>query len=250
MAYKNFIQEHIILPCSDIITGQSVHKYWRFLMKSQYWDRQQIDDFQNQRLQLLIAQAYANVPFYREQMDHLGLKPEDIQTKADLVKLPIVTKALVKKEGIDRFTAKNIPSKQIMKKSSSGSTGEPFHYLITKEAYSVNIAANLRGWYNAGWRLGDRYVKLSQNPRKRFIKRLQDYITNNQYLSTNPLTDNNFAFILQQIETYQPKIIRCYPDPLLFMAEYKQKHPEFSYSPMAIATTGNTLFPKTRQAIE
>jgi phenylacetate-CoA ligase len=100
------------------------------------------------------------------------------------------------------------------------------------------------------YRLGDRYIKLSQNPRKTLIKRLQDNMSQSLYLATNPLTDNNFEFILKEIERYKPKIIRCYPDPLLFLARYKQNHPEFSYKPLAMATTGNTLHPETRSEIE
>ena len=250
MSFKNFIQEKIILPCSDILTGQSVNKYLRLLMQSQYWSRQQIDNFQNERLRLLIAHAYANVPFYRDEMDKLGLKPADIQTKTDLKKLPILTKAQIKKEGISRFTAKNIPSKQIMKAASSGSTGEPLHYLRTKEAYSVNIAANLRGWYGMEYRLGDRYVKLSGQSRKKLIKRIQDKITNNLYVPTSPLTDENFAHILQSIETYKPKIIRCYPDPLLLIARYKKTYSEYKYSPLAINTTGSILSFESRKEIE
>lgn len=250
MLSNHFIQEQIILPLSDMLTGQSVSKYLRFLQKSRYWSREQIDKFQNQRLKLLIAHAYENVPFYREEMDKLQLTPADIRTKDDLHLLPIVTKAMIKKEGLGRFKAANIPEKSIVEGASSGSTGEPLHYLKTKEDYSVNIAANLRGWYDMGWRLGDRYIKLSQNPRKNPIKRLQDYMTNNLYLAINPLTDENFAHILRQIESYKPRIIRCYPDPLLLLARYKRLHPEFTWSPMAITTTGNTLFPKTRKEIE
>ena len=250
MAFKHFIQEKIVLPCSDIFLGQSVNYFFRFLQQSQYWSRQQIDDFQNERLKLMIAHAYENVPFYREKMDGLGLKPDDIQSKADLHKLPIISKAQIKKEGSGRFTAKNIPSKQITQQGSSGSTGEPLRFIRDKEANSLGIASNLFNWYNAGWRLGDRYVKLSQNPRKNPIKRLQDFVTNNLYLPTNPLIDSNFLHILKEIERYKPKVIRCYPDPLLFLARYKQNHPEFTYSPDFIATTGNTLFPKTREEIE
>lgn len=250
MVSSNYIQERLILPISDMLTGQSVSKYLQWLLKSQHWSREQIDGFQNQKLRELIEHSYNNVPFYREQMDRLSLKPSDIRTKSDLIKLPIITKATIKKEGIERFTATNIPSNQIIKSSSSGSTGEPLFYLKTKEAYSMNIAANLRGWYGMDWRLGGRYVKLSQNPRKKPIKRLQDRITNNHYLAINPLIDNNFRFILQQIEEFKPQIIRCYPDPLLFLARYKRQHPEFTYSPVAITTTGNTLFPETRKEIE
>lgn len=250
MLSNHFIQEKIILPLSDIITGQSVNKSLQFLHSSKNWSREQLDEFQNERLRILITHAYNNVLFYRDKMIRLGLTPSDIQTKADLIKLPILTKAIIKREGIERFTATNTPKKQLINASSSGSTGEPLHYLNTKAAYSMNIAANLRGWYAMGYRLGDRYVKLSQNPRKNLLKKLQDRITNNMYLATNPLTDQNFAYILQHIEKYKPTVIRCYPDPLLFLARYRREHPEYSYSPLAITTTGNMLFPETRAEIE
>ena len=250
MISNHCVQERVILPLGDILTGQSVSKYLRFLQKSRYWSREEIDRFQNERLRLLITHAYGHVPFYREEMDKLQLTPADIRTKEDLRLLPIVTKAMIKKEGIERFKAAGIPEKSIVQGASSGSTGEPFRYLTTKDDYSVNIAANLRGWYDMGWRLGDRYVKLSQNPRNNPVKRLQDYMTNNLYLATNPLTDENFANVLRQIESYKPRVIRCYPDPLLLLARYKRVHPEFAWSPVAITTTGNTLFPETRKEIE
>ena len=135
MLSNHFIQKQIILPLSDRLVGQSVSKYLHFLKKSQYWSREQIDNFQNERLKLLIAHAYENVPFYREQMDKLGIKPVDIQTKEDLRLLPIITKAIIKKEGIERFTAINVPKKEIIRSASSGSTGEPLYYLLTKEDY-------------------------------------------------------------------------------------------------------------------
>ena len=75
-------------------------------------------------------------------------------------------------------------------------------------------------------------------------------MTNNLYLATTPLTDENFANVLRQIESYKPRVIRCYPDPLLLLARYKRVHPEFAWSPVAITTTGNTLFPETRKEIE
>ena len=250
MISNHCVQERVILPLGDILTGQSVSKYLRFLQKSRYWSREEIDRFQNERLRLLITHAYGHVPFYREEMDKLQLTPADIRTKEDLRLLPIVTKAMIKKEGIERFKAAGIPEKSIVQGASSGSTGEPFRYLTTKDDYSVNIAANLRGWYDMGWRLGDRYVKLSQNPRNNPVKRLQDYMTNNLYLATNPLTDENFANVLRQIESYKPRVIRCYPDPLLLLARYKRVQPEFAWSPVAITTTGNTLFPETRKEIE
>jgi phenylacetate-CoA ligase len=79
---------------------------------------------------------------------------------------------------------------------------------------------------------------------------LQDYISNNQYISVNQWHDDTFRMVLEKFEKYKPKVIRCYPDLLLFLAQYKAKHPEFKFSPDNITTTGNMLFPKNRDLIE
>ncbi len=248
---KNILQEKIILPLSDLLTGQSVSKYLKFMLSSKEWSRERIDAFQNGRLRKLIEYAYEYVPFYHDAMVERGLTPDDIRTKGDLCKLPIINKEIMRREGIERFTSTAMPRSKIVKRSSSGSTGQPFEYYATKLCYSVNLAANLRGWYNFGWRLGDRYVKISQNPRKSFIKRLQDRITGCLYIATADLSDEHLHEIMTQIEKYRPVVIRSYPDPLFLMAQYRLKHKdEFSYCPKVLTTTGNVLHSNVRAVIE
>ena len=46
---------------------------------------------QNRRVRAIVAHAYATVPYYREVMDHAGLRPEDFHTAEDLARLPILT---------------------------------------------------------------------------------------------------------------------------------------------------------------
>jgi len=246
----NWIQERIVLPLSDLITGQSVSKKLCFLMESRNWTRQRLDDYQNERLRLLIEHAYQSVPFYREYMQQHGLTPADIQTKDDLHKLPIVNKEIIRREGIERFTSETYPTSKRILMSSSGSTGQPFVYYITREDYSMDIAANLRGWYEIGWRLGDRYIKISQNPRSSKLKKIQDFVTRNKYVATADLSDEHLFSIMKEIEAYKPIVIRSYPDPLFIMAQYRLQHPEFSYRPLAITTTGNTLHENVRTTIE
>lgn len=247
----NWIQERVILPISDLITGQEVAKYLKFMLKSQYWTRGQLDAFQNERLRVLIKHAYDNVPFYHDEMNSLGLTPEDIQTKDDLSKLPIINKDVMRKEGIERFTAQNFPASKRIKRSSSGSTGQPFEYYATPLSYSVNLGANLRGWYNFGWRLGDRYVKISQNPRKSKLKKIQDYMTGCLYIATADLSDAHMHEIMQEIDAYRPMVIRSYPDPLYIMAQYRLAHQnEFTWHPQVLTTTGNVLRQKERETIE
>lgn len=249
--FKNWFQERIVLPLSDLINGQSVSKYLKFMQESWTWSREQIDDFQNSRLKELIEYAYKYVPFYHDVMVERGLTPKDIQTKDDLAKMPIINKDLIRREGIERFTSTEMHRNKMVKRASSGSTGQPFVYYATHLCYSVNLAANLRGWYNFGWRLGDRYVKISQNPRKSIIKKIQDWATGNLYVATADLSDEHLHEIMKKIDDYKPVVIRSYPDPLYLMAKYRLQHQdEFKYCPKVVTTTGNVLHDNVRKTIE
>jgi len=117
MSFKNIISEKIILPMSDLILGQSVSKHLKFLQKSQWWTKEQLEEFQNKRLKMLLEHAYSSVPYYTDMFNKLDLKPEDFKTKHDLKKLPILTKEIIKKEGIERFSSTEYPLKKIKKNS-------------------------------------------------------------------------------------------------------------------------------------
>jgi phenylacetate-CoA ligase len=114
----------------------------------------------------------------------------------------------------------------------------------------MNTAAKLRGWYWMGYRLGDKFVKLSQNPRKKTEKKIQDLINRDRYLYVQQLTNENFERIFEKLRLYQPKIIRGYPDPLMFLAEFSKKNGITELTPRAINTTGNILYPEARDLIE
>ena len=79
----NKLQESLVLPVSDWLTGQSVHGKLRFLMQSQYWSRKQLDDYQNERLHRLLEHAFTTVPFYMDYAKEHNLKASDIRTKDD-----------------------------------------------------------------------------------------------------------------------------------------------------------------------
>lgn len=251
MGIRNYISENIILPLSDIITGYSISKNLRILNKSQYWSREQIDEYQNEKLRLLIHHAYKNVPFYNELFNALKLKPEDIRKKEDLVKLPIITKEELKKNKTKHF-AFNMDKRKVILSSSSGSTGEPFQFYSTKQSESLLRAASIRSWYWMGYSLGDAYVKVSMNPRTSIAKRVQDWVNNSIYLSATQLTLTEFQRIENEIQENNPKFIRCYPVPIQYIAkQVKNKRGVYhGNSLIAINTTGSTLHETIRKEIE
>lgn len=251
MSFTNFISEKLLLELSDVFTGQSLSKNLKFLNKSQFWTREQIDNYQNELLKKIINHAYTNVPFYHDLFCDLRITPDDIQTKADLVKLPIVTKEELKRNK-GKHLALNIPKRELIQSGSSGSTGEPFQYYITKHSASFQKATIIRAWNWMGYRLGDKYVKLSMNPRNSKIKRIQDVMNNCLYLSSQQLSADVFRNFEKEIINFNPSFIRCYPVPLHFLAmQIRENSNSYTGNKLrAINTTGSTLLGDVRNEIE
>lgn len=251
MSFRNILTEKAILPLSDLVLGQSISKHLKFLQKSQWWTKEQLEEYQNKKLKELVKHAYENTVYYKELFDSLKLKPEDIQTTQDLKKLPVLTKEIVRKNVKNgKLIAQNIPQKKMILRGSSGSTGEPLQYYITKDAYSFNTACNIRGWYWMGYRLGDKYTKLSQNPRDGLVKKMQDKINNCHYTLSQSLSLKDVENIVLSLKKSNVKILRGYPSTIYILAKYIEDNKILGITLKSINTTGEILFPYMREKIE
>ncbi len=250
MAFYNWATENLVLPLGDLVRGYSVSKHLKFLQKSQWWSAEELKEFQNEKLRALIKHAYANVPYYHDLFNQIKLEPDDIRTTDDLVKLPILTKEIVRKNFPHNIVARNIPRRQLMLLGSSGSTGEPLQFYITKDSYSFNVACALRGWTWTGYRLGDKFVKVSQNPRQGLMNKIQDRMHRCEYVHSQSLTPRNIIDIVQIIRESKAKLVRGYPSTLYILSEYIKKQGMSDIRAMAVTTTGEILFPYMRKLIE
>ena len=86
--------------------------------------REQIEAVQLAKLKDTVAYAYERVPYYRAKMDEMGVAPADIQTLADVRKLPFTDKAVLR--DTFPFGLFAVPLDEIRElHSSSGTTGKP-----------------------------------------------------------------------------------------------------------------------------
>jgi phenylacetate-CoA ligase len=250
MAIINWAEENILLPAFDFLSGKSISRSLFFLLNSQHWSSDKILEYQEERLHNLIKHAYENVPFYHELFHDHHLLPSDIKTSSDLHKIPVISKNDLRKHSSEYYLAQNISNRKIILMNSSGSTGEPFTYYITPEAFSMNYACAIRGWYWMGYKLGDTFSKLSQNPRSAITKKLQDFFTRNHYIFIRDLKNEYLHDVIHQLNLVKPDYIRCYPDPLLFLSLLINQGHALHYTPRAINTTGNILTTDAREKIE
>lgn len=239
-----------MLPIFDTFTKWNVSSSLSFLEQSQWWSRDQIISFQNKALHLIIEHSYNTVPYYREIMDANGVIPDDFKSIEDLSKFPVTTKDDIIKHFQSRKLLSNIarPGSYFLNQSS-GSTGKRTRFFISKKAYGFNMAANLRGWQWMGYCFGDRLIKVSQNERHSFVKKAQDYI-NSTILFSSSYSEKSLLEFIKTMNAYNPSFLRSYPDPLYFLASLISKQNISIPAIKAINTTGNILFPETRDVIE
>ena len=100
--------------------------------------REDMRELQSERLKQLVNHVYNNVAFYRRRMDEMGVKPEDIQSIDDIVKLPFTYKNDLRDHY--PFGLFAVPMKDIVRvHASSGTTGKP-----TTVGYTKNDIENWR----------------------------------------------------------------------------------------------------------
>jgi len=243
MNFLNFLNKNIVLPLSDYITNWKIKDSLDFLLKSQWWEKNKLLEYQNERFIKLINHSYQTVPYYNELFKKIGIHPNQIKDLNDLKKIPILTKDdlnLYFKE--KKLLSSKYNKSRLITKRSSGSTGKQTMYYINPEAYGFNLAANLRGWIWMGYNFGD-------NTRNTLIKKLQD-LTNNVKLFTAKYDEKIFDSFLDLYDQFKPKFLRSYPDPLFFISKLAIKNNYTFNGLKAINTTGNILPKDYRELIE
>lgn len=101
--------------------------------------REELEQLQLERLQATLHRAYKNVTCYRNKFNELRIDPDDIQSLADLAKLPFTTKEDLRLNYPYGMFA--VPLREVVRiHSSSGTTGKP-----TVVGYTKN---DIKTWSN------------------------------------------------------------------------------------------------------
>ena len=197
--------------------GKRFRQTSALLDESQWWDRERMGQHQDERLRRLIGHAYESIPYYRRVFDRCGLQPADIQTVADLPKLPILTKDDVR-ENQEDMRARNFPKSDLLTLYTSGTTGKPlyFYYERKKEhLYHDPYIWRFFGW--GGHRQGQRRATLSSwtiegdrliemNPIRQLL-----------ILSAYCMTHENVERYAEALAKYKIRFIDAYPTSLELM---------------------------------
>jgi phenylacetate-CoA ligase len=217
---------------------------------------EEIGQYQDERLRAVVEHAYANVPYYRRQFDSLGLKPRDISGRADLHKLPLLTRKDVL-ENLDDLRSRAFKKGDLRLGHTSGTTGSPLEIYYDSNVVHVTYAVMDRQYRWAGARLGrggDRIAVLRGNvvvpvrQKKPPFWRLNRYY-NQLLFSSFHLSPEHLPKYVAELERFRPRVVDGYPSTVFVLARYLLSI-DRTFPVHAVITSSETLFDFQREAIE
>jgi len=232
--------------------GIRFQKHLKELEKTGRYDQVALQDLQNRRLQNMIRHCAENVPYYQDLFRELKLKPDDILSPADLVKLPILDKQTVN-QNFDKLIVKNRRNFLCQLAKTSGTTGSPGKFWRDYNSINLENAAVWRQWHNSG-DFGKRRISFRgqivcpssvmeppfwrYNPANREIQ-----------MSSFHLSLKNSKAYIDEILKFQPKVLYCLPSVGALLGRFF-RHYGIDYQFEHIFTSSESVEPETLRFLE
>jgi len=244
---KQWGLRNVLLPTGDALFAHPMMQRLRQLEHMQWWPREQIEGERNRRLAKLVATSYSEVPFYRDLFDRAGVKVADIRCPADLRKLPVVTKSMLREAYPDRCCRTGRGA--TYETSTSGSTGRNFRVREDRETAAWYRASFLLALEWAGWRIGQPHVQIGMTTQRNLEQRLKDALLGCHYVSGFDLTNQALDRCLALLERKSIQHVWGYPGSLFCLARRAQQV-GWNTRLTSIVTWGDQLHSQYRDVIE
>ncbi len=189
--------------------------------KYETMEQSSLRELQSERLRELVTRLYARVPFYKEKMDAMHVKPSDIKDIADIARLPFTTKDDMRKVyplGLLAADKKDI----VEIHTSSGTTGKPVVDAYTRE--DIDIWSEVMARTLAMGDTSDTDTVQNAYGYGLFTGGLGvHYGARKIGANIIPISGGNSKRQLQIMEDFASTVLTCTPSYSLLLAEIGQK---------------------------
>ena len=250
---KEFILLKCFFPIGEKVMGTCASKWLKEIGRMEAWTPAEVEAWQEERLRAFIDHAYRHTAYYRREFDRLGLKPEDIRTRADLQKLPIITKETVNAH-YEEFIPDNLSSFKYRLSRSGGTTGVPIQYYCDENVWGYVTAARIYHWKKTGYRYGDAFIALGSaslfSKKPSLARRLYDRMRNERPLNCVNMTDEVCQGYCDYINKNRIHYIYGYAAAIYMFAAYVRRTGAVLNVIKGVFTTSENLTDHYRETIE
>lgn len=235
---------HTLIPLR-VKYGSEFRRAFEFLQKSQHGSREEIENYQWQRIQALVIYAYEHVPYYHQAFDRAGIHPQDIKTRDDYRRLPVLYKEdvvenfeLLKSDEFEKFA----PISTV----TSSSTRDGLRLFRSEHSEIFRKAVVWRHFFNIGFLFRDRRAQLTVP--LRFVRSMfempVDYNENTLMIDSRAITPEFTPQIYRRLHAFRPKMLFCQPSNAVMFIEYCKQNGLPPLSIPIVYALGEKIYPE------
>ena len=243
------------MPLHKWLIRRTARDVYLKLKETEWLSTEELEALQLQKLQRLLQHAYVHVPFYRDAMRAAGVHPPQTLSLDDIRRLPMLSKDDVRQNLYFSLFADDHRKRQMLKISTSGSTGEPFTTYADRHQLEVRFATTLRGLEWTGWRFGDRQARLwhqtiGMTRLQTLRERLDAVLMRRMFVPAFEIDADNIERFVDAIRKHRPVLVDGYAESLNFLATYLLDGGSPGFSPRAVMSSAQALPANVREIIE
>ena len=252
MGLQTALVANILFPLQEKLKKHDTVAIRQAMDNSQWWPAEKLEDLRLERLRTLLTKVGKHVPYYRDCFKNLGFDPQKIQSLADLQKLPLLTKSIIRTEG-DRM--KSDIAQGLARFNTGGSSGEPLIFFIGTERVSHDVAAKWRAtrWWDVD--IGDPEIVVWGSPielgTQDRVRAIRDKLMRTELMPAFLMNDTNLDQFVARIRERCPKMLFGYPSAISHIATHAQKRgiPLNDLGIKVVFCTSERLYDHQRDAI-
>jgi phenylacetate-CoA ligase len=243
-----------LFPAFEAARGRPTVPLLNYLRTTERWSLGALRDLQVGMLRRLLRHAYQHTAFYREVMDDRGIRPEDIESIEDLHRLPLLSRELLRTTMDTRLAG--APPPWAIKKSTSGSTGEPVVVKYNRESRHWRDATRWRGYGWSGYEIGMRALHywgappLADTWMQRRKIQLDRWLKRDLYIDCTPRSEEALTNVVERLRDLRPEVMIAYAAGAAALAKFVNDQKLRAWDSFPVIVGAERLWPQDRTAIE
>lgn len=248
----NGLRRRIIDPFYYAVTGGCRSTFWKNLEHTQFLPEKNLRNIQWERLLKLLNFANCNNSYYHSVFQEASIEIDDIKHPDDLLKLPILTKELVR-TNIDRLISDGFSKHSLLLNKTGGSTGKPLEIYITEECSEQRNACARRHDRWSGWDVGEPIAAVWGNPvvPTSLKSKLKQWLVSPIiYLDTMSVSRQSVENFADEWQRVKPTLLFGHAHSMYLLAKLVKEYGVSTIKPKGIISSSMMLLPHERKVIE
>jgi phenylacetate-CoA ligase len=251
----DFVYSNYVLPLLEPESYRGVEGYRRYYESREQLTLEKNSEQQWQRVLQMLDHAYHSTAFYRRRFDEAGIALKQVQSPADLQKIPLLTRDDLRVH-LREMTSDKFRTAELVMAATGGTTDTPVK--VFRDATSLPRKSGVQMRFNdwAGFSPGDKVFYLwgaqsdyPVSPSWRW--RLFDHtIMRRHWAPTSLLNAETFNRYRSDLNRVRPRVVYAYPTPLTLFCEHLLQSQEPYHRPETVICTAETLLQDQRATIE